>query len=509
MKRNFRYSYHVDPNSGCSSWGPSMLAWLKELFVDIISSLFPGLIFTGYLIFVIVSLIIFKTGEIPEWVKKPDLLHDSYKTIVGWSFVAFSFMSGFILQRMDIEDADFISQILKSCRKRTMSGWALPVVFLFCFAFLPVSVIVRCFNYYIYRSYYCCGLGSKTPGAFTNIQKLDEREHDRMQEGDGLLKTERNEEYLNNQLKKIGRKSEVDVDDVNDSKLKGKQKKTKEEIARHNAGLQQTTPWWKLLWRMIVKCAFNPGAAKEDEYVWRKCPETLPESGSNCVEEGIDGKKPFQRCENHRRKLTKYPYEDYYHCYLKSRGLSYLEPYIVWDKWNKLDGMEKGGDGSKLFQGGTFEEVRNKSPRTKRIIDLLKLRIRAIQPEATEELVRVETHIRLSSAIWYLTQFIGKVSALSIVFLLLLFNCPMIQSVFNLFDGQHVYNAMALREMIIYLHVCVFLVAAFLNYSVSGFLHYIRLKEISFIIDWARMIHGDPKLSGKFHWEDFDPDLKK
>ncbi len=477
----------------CPSFGPSVIAWLKELFVDIISSLFPGLVFTGYVTCAIFSLIIYKTGEVPDFIMNPELIHNSYKTIVGWSFVAFSFMSGFILQRMDIEEADFISQILKTTRKRGLAGWFIPIIYILCLAFVPFCIVIRCYNYFVYRYYHCCGLGSRAEGSFTNIKLLNEKEYDRMDHEkhrfwrDGLWSSKSNKEcYVKGEG---GEKAPEGVSAM----LSEEENEEGQQNEQAVFPKQNTISVFGMGFRIFIKCVLNPFAPKEDEYVWRKCLEREVDE-----QQQSDGQKKsaFRRCENHRRKLTKYPYEDYYHCYLKSRGLEYLKPYVVWDKWDSLEEKNEG----------EIEGYKNRSPRTRRIIDLLKLRIRSIQPEATEELVRVETHIRLASAIWYLTKFIGKISAICVMACLLFSWKKYLPE-----DDQYANlpKVTDVREMVIYLHVCVFLVAAFLNYSVGGFLHYIRLKEVSFIIDWARMIHVNPELSSKFHLDDFDSDLKK
>lgn len=52
-------------------------------------------------------------------------------------------------------------------------------------------------------------------------------------------------------------------------------------------------------------------------------------------------------------------------------------------------------------------------------------------------------------------------------------------------------------------HIFIIFVASFLNYSISGFLHYIRLKEIAGILDWLHYIRNDNNLNKKLNWEDF------
>lgn len=44
--------------------GQSIISWLKELFIDIVSSFFPGVVFASYLVFISILWVCFKCPEL-------------------------------------------------------------------------------------------------------------------------------------------------------------------------------------------------------------------------------------------------------------------------------------------------------------------------------------------------------------------------------------------------------------------------------------------------------------
>ena len=441
--------------------GQSIISWLKELFIDIVSSFFPGVVFASYLVFMSVlwlCLVCIQARNAVGAFVHPSFVNDgtgtlfvnspgegltsfSGNSLLTWCFVAFAFMVGFVLQRKDPELPDYVSQIHKAIRSHWVMPWAFSVLYMVVFAFVPTSVIIRVYNYVIYRMGACCGFGSGHCSQRTDEKKADTEESAALKTlSDGLINNKRN----------------------------------RNSNSRHHIVSRATTIW------NILKC-LSPFSHETRDYIWRLCYNEKNGKGAR-----------FKRCRMHRSKLTKYPYEDYYTSYLKSRNLTYLEPYVLWDKWDKYE------TGNKEF---IFSE--QALIRSRRVIDLLKNRIRSIIPEETEDLVRWETHIRLASAIWYLTKFIIHTTVFSALFLLAVHYHKYLPEC-NFWETiQLKISCPPLNDFFVIAHIFIIFVASFLNYSISGFLHYIRLKEIAGILDWLHYIHTNDQLKSKLHWEDF------
>ncbi len=413
-----------------------------------------------------------------------------------WCLVAFAFLIGFILQRRSLELPDSISQIVKSLKKRTFAEWALPLFYTFIFTLVPMSVILRFYNFLTYRESPCCGFGSGSPADHPSGASRDSLDQSKQKKRkDGILPYNGNRSWAKNCIAQIqknledlrrGRKKE---NELYIHPLRPNSNENIEILRKEGTKGQIFISKWRFFLGCL-KCAFSPFASKT-EYVWRKCPMKNLQGEDMC-------------CETHRRKTTTFPYQDYYHCYLKSRGLDYLENYIVWDRW---EAYEQG-------------KIDKRPEHSKRIIDIMKQRIRAILPDQTEEIVRFETHIRLTSAMWYLTKFVGNVS----IAIILLAEAPAVarwvNHAFQYAIGSplvnwawskewlHVLDGIAAIPFIsqnVGIHIFLLLLAAYLNYSLVTILHQIRLKEIACIMDWVHLIHTHPlkTVRDQLHWDDF------
>lgn len=222
---------------------------------------------------------------------------------------------------------------------------------------------------------------------------------------------------------------------------------------------------WKFCFKLFL-VAINPNSPMDNEYLWRYCNKAID-------------------CHTHRRKLTNYPYEDFFHAYLRRRGLTHLKKYIFWDNWD---------DENYRNTVINLKEQQNIRNRSRRAIDILKMRIRSILPMETEDLVRIETHIRLSSAVWYLTKTIGNISTF-IILIKIIFPENFLQSLSdNSFDFSYSISP----------YIMILSVSCFLNYSICSFLHYTRLKEVSILADWISIIDRSKNLKNKLHFEDFE-----
>jgi len=469
----FEYIRHSKLDNG-------IISWLKELYIDIVCSIFPGIIFVSYLIYIVYT---FSPSLDTSW------LNDQTSSYSFWVFLSFSFICGFILQRKDVDIPDAVSQIFKAANQRFVAGWTLTIIFSIVFIFFPSSVLIRLYRFYVYRERSCCGFGSKQPGFYFNFTKRNEMEENNNKKGkDGVLS---GREYSN---KKRNQSSQYDqqyiskwklflklislkpadfyqeIERLSECKTNGGEV-SRDEKYQERESTEQNVPQikciskTKFLFKLMI-LAINPTSPMENEYLWRYCNKAID-------------------CHTHRRKLTNYPYEDFFHAYLRRRGLTYLKKYIFWDNWD---------DENYRNTVIHLKEQQNIRNRSRRAIDILKMRIRAILPVETEDLVRIETHIRLSSAVWYLTKIIGNISTFIILIKLILIRYfPALLSDISINTSYSIWP-----------YFMILFVSCFLNYSICSFLHYTRLKEVSILADWISIIDRSENLKNKLHFEDFE-----
>lgn len=125
---------------------------------------------------------------------------------------------------------------------------------------------------------------------------------------------------------------------------------------------------------------------------WRDCPQIKVWENcrtDNAVASEIKRqvKLIMHRCPVFKAQISKYPYDDYCDVYLHSRKLKWLYHF----GWH-IDGK------------CTFND---RLPASKRVLASLKARIEYADPSKLRQSERLEAHIRLASALWYICRTLG------------------------------------------------------------------------------------------------------
>lgn len=328
-------------------------SFFNYFFVDIIACLVPGIIFLFSLI--IIFLLNFDVScflendklSVINQIPLVQVIKDNQYTFMVL-LIALSYTCGFALYRRDLDLPDSVSQFVKALKRRTFAPWMIPVVYFLIFVLFPFSAVIRAYNFYLYRQGSCCGFKSNKKGQ-RGIEAHDYVESTRLESHlDGI------------------------VDDDKCSK----------KISKFR------------LFLLIVKCLVNPFASRTYEYHWRYCDGSSAHKKYHIPPQIKT--EPYD-CHIHSTKITRYPYEDFYHCYLNKRGLFYLKPYVYWDKW--------------IDEAGKCNNFRT----SKRFIENLKIRLNFFMPAKCRELTRVEAHIRLASSMWYLSRMLGVITILCVI----------------------------------------------------------------------------------------------
>lgn len=176
-----------------------------------------------------------------------------------------------------------------------------------------------------------------------------------------------------------------------------------------------------------------------------------------------------------KAKITKYPHEDYFTIYLKSRNIQWLTSTPQWSHHYK-------------------NSLKNVRPASKRIIESIKTRIRYFRPDKMRDILRLEAHIRLIGAIWYLTRILTIVCMFMTIVCSLLLCFP--------FEGS--INSEGIQSDVmqaLYANLGLFVIFCFLSYSTVSVLHYLRLKEVHFILETYYLLKIEFKNNTDF---DFD-----
>jgi hypothetical protein len=137
--------------------------------------------------------------------------------------------------------------------------------------------------------------------------------------------------------------------------------------------------------------------------------------------------------------------------YLERRGLNHLACYIPW-------------------RGQKVETHRR---RTKMFINILKIRLKFLIPERCKDIVRNEAHVRLATSVWYASRFLLAASAISLVLLGLALLVP----------GTPRPSADFLHVLL--LDIGVFALPMYLKQKIEQFLHYMRVREIVYVLETA------------------------
>ncbi len=147
-----------------------------------------------------------------------------------------------------------------------------------------------------------------------------------------------------------------------------------------------------------------------------------------------------------------FPYPDY-DKYLEQRELTHLLPFVLWKS--------------------------NKRARSKTYVNLLKVRLRHYFPDKCGQIVRNEAHVRLASSTWYVSiilMWIGA-GALTLSIASLLWSQPEAPEEWPAHLAWHMPALVA--------PVVVVAVSAFAWWTIRGFLHYQRLREVFFVLETA------------------------
>ena len=147
---------------------------------------------------------------------------------------------------------------------------------------------------------------------------------------------------------------------------------------------------------------------------------------------------------------VQFPYK-YMRRYLQRRGLDHLAAFIPWDP-------DRGKDLNK---------------RTKMFINVLKIQLQSLLPEWCKEIVRNEAHVRMATSLWYASNWVMIASGVSAVLLALPFFCSSRSSFTRSFTGTAVFV------------VVIFFLAFVIRFKIEKFLHYLRVREVVYVLETA------------------------
>ena len=153
-------------------------------------------------------------------------------------------------------------------------------------------------------------------------------------------------------------------------------------------------------------------------------------------------------CENDGD--VRFPYR-YLHDYLEQRGLRHLMWFVLWKDPAK----------------GTF--------RSKNYINVLKIRLGFYQPGHCITIARNEAHVRLISSTWHLCRGLVLAGAVGIAFVLIRF------AILKGPIWDRAQDSIALLASPVFVMVA----AAYIRWKTEKPLHYMRLREIIFVLETA------------------------
>jgi hypothetical protein len=149
---------------------------------------------------------------------------------------------------------------------------------------------------------------------------------------------------------------------------------------------------------------------------------------------------------------TQFPYS-HLRCYLQARELSHLLPFVQWCP----------------------KHPERERHRTKMFINILKIRLLALFPEVSRDMIRNEAHVRLATSVWYsITSLLvlSFVSLLTIVTIVWLFVTPEERSALfipSAFTSISFCSCVLLR---MHLRKCI---------------HYMRVREVVYVLETANL----------------------
>jgi hypothetical protein len=152
---------------------------------------------------------------------------------------------------------------------------------------------------------------------------------------------------------------------------------------------------------------------------------------------------------------AEYPYYFLYE-YLEGRGLNHLSKYIPW-RGKKKDTWHR---------------------RTKMYINILKIRLQFLVPEKCKDIVRGEAHVRLATSVWYSTSWLIKVCIADLITIVSLF---IFRQIFPIEESALLLSFIALIVFDLFVGTFAF----YLRYKVEKFVHYLRVREIVYVLETA------------------------
>lgn len=138
--------------------------------------------------------------------------------------------------------------------------------------------------------------------------------------------------------------------------------------------------------------------------------------------------------------------------YLEGRGLAHLTKWVSWS-----------GHNTKTWRF-----------RTKMVINILKIRLQFLVPERCKDIVRNEAHVRMATSVWYSTWWIIATAGLALLMALL-----SAVVAFVLVGPSHTVLS------VLGFDVFVLAFALFLKAKIERFIHYLRVREIVYVLEMA------------------------
>ena len=148
---------------------------------------------------------------------------------------------------------------------------------------------------------------------------------------------------------------------------------------------------------------------------------------------------------------TQFPY--FFLCeYLEGRGLGHLVKWVSW----------RGRDRS------TWRF------RTKMVINILKVRLQFLVPDRCKDIVRNEAHVRMATSVWYATRWIIITSIIALVMV-----------AFSICETA-LFGGLTHTILSVFgFDIFVLAFAIFLKVKIERFIHYLRVREIVYVLEMA------------------------
>ena len=171
------------------------------------------------------------------------------------------------------------------------------------------------------------------------------------------------------------------------------------------------------------------------------------------------------------KKEVQFPYNNLAG-YLIARNRIDLEDMIPWE----LNRSEVKANAEVKTEKEIKAELK-KSPRSKTLINSLKIQLQFFHPEKCSTIIKNEAHVRLTTSMWYITIALRNYS-LAVILLI-----PVLYFVF--------WGAGEIPHIVVFLpaiaSVSIFLFAWRAKLSLEQFLHYQRVREIFYVLETANI----------------------